>query len=508
MSQILTEPIREFSVKNLKGHNIILGIILLIPVLGIIIGTLVSQSYEKQYESVIIQAIKEKQDVDLSSNQQFINKIKLGVICKNTNLDPAFSELCGQYAQINILTYMSIATLIFATLAFAFIFGIGNFSQQNRDLLFYLFRPGLFIVQICSAILVAANAGILVFSIYFAESFYLGRVHFGLIGILGIIAAIAAISVFIKSFIPIKGTETKVFGKILPKTDYPKIWEFTEELANKIGTTVPNTIIAGMEPSFFVTESKVLCLDGQVNGKTLFISLPFCRAISKNEFTAIVGHEMGHFVGEDTKWSKKFYPIYRGSIETISLLEQSSSSQDNGLIQLAFLPAQFFMSIFITGFEKSEKAISRQRELSADRVGAKITSEKNMASALVKAHVYQHVWNITLEEMKKALSTGQQIINLSKFFSAVCSIVSYANMKNEIGSSHTSHPTDTHPSLSVRLKAMGIELDDVCTDELRIDEADQTIMLIDNVETLEEELSEIEHYKMVQLGQVQPPDQR
>lgn len=59
MSQILTEPIREFSVKNLKGHNIILGIILLIPVLGIIIGTLVSQSYEKQYESVIIQAIKE-----------------------------------------------------------------------------------------------------------------------------------------------------------------------------------------------------------------------------------------------------------------------------------------------------------------------------------------------------------------------------------------------------------------------------------------------------------------
>lgn len=492
--------------KNLKNNILIVGLIIVIPVIGIIVGSLVSHGYEKQYENTMIQIIKEKRGIDIKGNEQLLNKIKLARVCTENNLDSAFSSVCGVYGGLNTLTSVSIATLIFTLLVFIFIKFLGLLSQKSRNLLFYLFRPGLFISQICAAILVVANAGIIVFSIYFAESFYVGKVHIFLIGGLGFVAALAAVSVFIKSLTPIKAVETRVFGKILSKNNYQTVWNFIELLAQQVGTPSPDTIIVGMDPTFFVTESKVICIDGEVTGRTLFISLPFCRAMSIKELSAIIGHEMGHFIGQDTRWSKRFYPIYRGAIETIISLKYSGG--ENGLAQLAFFPALIFMSIFIAAFEKSEKAISRQRELNADSVGVRITSKEDMASALVKAHIYQHVWNFTLDKMKEALSGGQQIINVSNFFSGVCETLPHDFMKDDVGKSHTSHPTDSHPPLSVRLNSMGIALDEVYSNGINCADSEKAIVLIDNAEPIEKELSELEHYKLAQSGQVSVPVQQ
>ncbi len=328
------------NMRNFKNKVFIIGLIIFIPVIGIFTGSLVSHSYEKQYEETMTRFFKEREGIALNEKKELLNKIKLGVICREKNLDSTFASICSEYDQINILTYFSSAILIFTILIFVFIFSLGFLSRQNRNFLFYLFRPGLFISQICAAVLVAANAGILVFSIYLTESFYLGKVHIFLIGGLGLVAGLTAISVFIKSFIPIKDVETRIFGEVLNKDKYPTIWQFIDLLAKKIGTEPPNTIIAGLDPTFFVTEAKVICFNGEIRGRSLFISLPFCRAVTTQEFSAIIGHEMGHFVGKDTKWSKKFYPVYRGSIDTIFSLDYSGSN--NGLAQLAFPSRTYF----------------------------------------------------------------------------------------------------------------------------------------------------------------------
>lgn len=346
--------------------------------------------------------------------------------------------------------------------------------------------------------MVAANAAILVFSIYFAESFYLERVHFGLIGILGLVAGIAAISIFIQSISPIKEAEMRVFGKVLSKDTYPAIWHFVESLAKTIGTEAPNTIIAGMDPTFFVTESKVLCLDGQIQGRTLYLSLPFCRSFTKREFAAIIGHEMGHFIGNDTRWSKRFYPIYRGATNTVLSLDNPDNK--DGLAQFAFLPSLIFMNIFITAFMTSEKAISRQRELNADSVGMNLTSKEDMGTALVKAHIYQHVWIHTQQKMKEHLANGKQITNLSAYFSSICEAIPQDFMKYEIEQTHTAHPTDTHPPLSVRLNSMGIKRDEVYERGIVNINDDPAINLIDEAETLEKELSDLEYYKLGVAG--------
>ncbi|MGD9107585.1 MAG: M48 family metallopeptidase [Gammaproteobacteria bacterium] len=490
--------------RNLKKFLIIMGFIVLIPIIGILVSSLVSNGYEKKYEHTMIQVFKEKRGVDVSHNKAFLNKIKLAKICKYKNLSPAFAGVCGEYNSINKLFYASVATLIFTFLMFLLIYILGLIARNNRNLLFCLFRPGLLISQISTAILVIANAGILVFSIYFAESFYFGSVHVFLIGSLGFVALITAVGVIDKSFRLTKNIEAKVFGKILDKKNYPTIWNFIDVLSKKIGTKSPDAIVAGMDPTFFVTEAKVVCLDGNIRGRTLYLSLPFCRALSKDEFSAIIGHEMGHFIGEDTKWSKKFYPIYNGSIATLYELDYSGS--DNGLAQLACFPAMIFMNIFIFAFAKSEKAISRQRELSADNLGADITSKEKMAAALIKVHAYQYVWQFTQREIVEALSNGQQIINVSKFFSEVCGSVSGDDMKDDVTKSYTSHPIDSHPPLSTRLESMGIKANDFYSEGIANTDSDKAIELIDNVDVIEKELSELEHHRLIRSGVVSVPN--
>lgn len=487
-----------------KSWFILIALFFTIPIIGTATSILVSHSYEKKYESIIIESVKKDKGVDVSENQEFLAKIKLDNICSESTLEEAFTGVCNEYSKMKYLGYASGLTLIFSIFALLLVPTLSKIAKKNRKALFYLFRPGLFLSQIISAILVIANSAIIVFSIYLAESFYTGRVHIYLIGILGLVAVFAALTVCIKALTPIKSAEARVVGKSLKKSDYPTIWKFVESIAERIGTTPPNTIIVGMEPNFFVTEAKVICLDGKIKGKSLYLSLPFCRALTKEELTAIIGHEMGHFIGEDTLWSKKFYPIYRGSTETLYTLYSSSTAEkeenNNGLIQLAFLPALYFMSFFISAFEKAEKEIGREREINADNVGVKITSPIIMAKGLLKAHIYPQAWQFTQEKMKEALANGKQLINASTFFCSVCELLPSDFMKDDVGKISTSHPTDSHPPLSARLNSIGIQLSEIYADGIKLPTVDIAIELIENASKIEEELSEIEHYRLVQSG--------
>ena len=476
---------------------------LAIPIIGIITGTLVSHSYEKEYENIIIDGIKKEKGIDLSNNQDFLTEIKLNNICSQLKIDQDLTPICTEYNQINFLKYGASYTLLFSILALMIVPLLSLCAKKSRKALFYLFRPGLFLTQIISAILVIANSVIIISSIYFAESFYLGRVHVYLITILGLGAAYIALRLCIKALTPIKNAEAIVLGKSLSKDAYPNIWSFVETIANKVGTNPPSTIIVGMDPNFFVTEAKVTCLNCTVKERSLYLSLPFCRTLTEDELAAIIGHEMGHFVGEDTSWSRKFYPIYRGAAETITTLDsQTSEDSNNGLVELALLPAFFYTSFFLLSFEKIEKKFGRERELNADKIGVKITSPQTMATGLLKAHIYPYAWQLTQQEMHNALAEGKQIINISTFFSSICQSISKDFMKDEIGKSNTFHPTDTHPPLSMRLGSIGIELSEIYSDGIKLPVDNIAINLIENAAEIEEELSEVEHYKLVRSGAV------
>ncbi len=152
-----------------------------------------------------------------------------------------------------------------------------------------------------------------------------------------------------------------------------------------MGARPPDAIVAGLEPNFYVTEANVICLDGKLKGRTMFVSLPLCRILSLGEMRAVLGHELAHYKGLDTRFSQRFYPIYRGATQGLVNIA-SGFSEKGGAGQLVLLPAFATLSYFLDSFSESEKAISRERELAADKEAANIDSARNLAIALAKLH--------------------------------------------------------------------------------------------------------------------------
>jgi Zn-dependent protease with chaperone function len=278
-----------------------------------------------------------------------------------------------------------------------------------------------------------------------------------------------------------------VVGSELSREDAPLLWSHVESLATKIGALHPEHIIVGLDPNFFVTEAKVVCLSGDISGRSLYCSLPLCRILSKCEMSAVVGHELGHYKGKDTKFSKRFYPVYRGTTEAIASLHAAGGE---GVHALALIPAIAVLGYFLQCFSLAEHRLGRERELAADAVGAGVTDASTMATALVKVHAFTAYWATLQEAAVTALKQGNIFVNASRTYAETCAQNAGPSALQGIADSHTSHPTDTHPSLGARLKNLQTPLQEVSAAALDLPPTDCAVEYITNYEAKEEEISE------------------
>ncbi len=472
-----------------------------IPVIGWLTSWGIQSRIESNYETAIVDSVQREKGIDIRQHPELMSELALVNRCSDFNETSSYvKRLCSNKSDIATLETVSILTLILSALLIVGILVCGVVGRINRLVLLGAFRIGLWLTQLSVAGLVLGNAALAILTIYWAESWFVGRIHFGLIGVLGFATGITAIRIAIGSFRFAKKAEARVFGKRLGRVDHTQIWSFVETLAKEAGTKPPDHIVVGLEPMFFVTEASVVCLDGTLKGRTLFLSLPFCRILNRKELAAIVGHEMAHFVGFDTSYSRWFFPIYRGATETVHMI---AANMGGGLQSVAFLPPLYMMSFFLSSFARIENDISRGRELAADKLGAMIAGVENMATSLIKVHAYAQVWDYTQGQMKKALEEGKVFNNVSEFFAQIATAVPDEFYKSDLGKCHTQHPTDTHPLLSARLKNLGFDLNSATDQSLKkIEDANRSILLIEKFETVEQDLSEIEHYKLVKSGLV------
>ena len=87
----------------------------------------------------------------------------------------------------------------------------------------------------------------------------------------------------------------KLLGRCLTPQDAPDVWAYIRGLAAEVGCELPDHVVVGLDPTFFVSAGRPVSLWHEcVEGQTLFISLSFARIMTHEEFGAMLGHEFGH----------------------------------------------------------------------------------------------------------------------------------------------------------------------------------------------------------------------
>ena len=468
------------------------GLLLVVPLLGFAVSSAIRGSLNSELRD---QALRQHPNADAAS----LATITVARLCESH--DTRLDGLCETDGHLASLRTASAATALVGLGLIAGIALAGFAAQRNRAALLSLFRPGLYVTAVATTGLIVAHAAIAIAVIYYGESFVADRVHGGIILGVAIGAILGVVGVARSAFGVVRKAESFAIGASVTREAAPRLWEHTASIAGKLGALEPDHVVVGLDPTFFVTEANVSTLDARLKGRTLFCSLPLARILTVDEFTSIVGHELGHFRGEDTKFSEHFYPIYRGTVTAIASLQRAGG---RGAGVLALLPAIAIFGFFLERFSVAEKAHSRERELLADRAGAEATSARIMASALVKVHAFAGVWDGFQRASVEALRGGKRYRNASVTYAQAVGQQARASVLDGIADRHTSHPTDSHPPLSVRLAALGVDVSAVAAEALSVTPTPSAASLFGDLESREEALSE--SYQLLlarQLG-IQP----
>jgi Zn-dependent protease with chaperone function len=425
------------------------------------------------------------------ANSVLLRVITLGVILV---ILPVIGLIGAVMTRMTWLAVLGGIALALGVGLVAVIWLAGLIARTNRVLLVVVFAPLLVFTNLALVPLIALNG--VVATIAVGAIFPIAGVLMGIAALFGVVTMLGrALSLPIarRGVAPVK-------GMVVTPEAQPEVWELVHELAGRVGTAPPANIVIGADPNFFVTQAKVVCLDGELKGRTLFLSLPFCRIMTLDELRAVVAHELGHFRGWDTRFSAVFYPVYRGAVTSLVELGEEVGE---GISGLPLLPAYMVLGLFLDSFSEAEARLSRTRELAADRVSVEAVGPQVTATALVKIHGFSRYWRRALAVMREHIRESRTDLNVGRFFAEAAEEGKDSLwMRKDLDQEEPLHPTDSHPPLSQRLAALQLTIKDVEHGAFTVTPGEPASTLIRDAEALELQLTQVEKQILIESHQV------
>ncbi|WP_159993319.1 M48 family metallopeptidase [Roseomonas sp. 18066] len=341
---------------------------------------------------------------------------------------------------------------------------IGRLGRASRQALlagFGLVRR-LLPAQMAAQILLITAAALLALGFETAGLWHAGSLSQGDIKLMGValFLGLGALVVLVQALRQLRAAwrlftpdPLTVFGRRLDPAQAPGLWTRIEKLAAAAGATPPDHLVVGLTEGFFVTSSDVALQPGEekLEGRTLYLPLPQMAMLDAAESGAIIGHELGHFTGEDTEYSRRFVPIHAGVLRSLEAV--AASEGGNGLNSILTRPALLLGAFFLQQFDHAVHHWSRLREFAADAVGARVTSAPAAASALLRSSAIAPRIHEVLVAARDAPGARGSRDLLAEMLAAA------AERGLDDPSRHLEdrqpHPTDTHPPDSQRLASLG-----------------------------------------------------
>jgi len=367
----------------------------------------------------------------------------------------------------------------------------------NRRAVAIVFPKLVTISLVALSISIVIQGILAVFGLYELQKEIAGQWYPVATGALGLGAAVVAFSI-ISAVMKIR-LKPEMFQRAVEVTreEQPNLWRFVDSIAKVTAAPAPKNILLGLEPTFYATAANVTALSSgsTVTGETLYLSLPLMRLFNEDELRAVVGHELGHFKGEDVAYTMKFAPVYRAlgtAIDDVRAAEQVLS-----------LPALALLGFIHSTFESSEKGISRDREFRADEIGASVGGAKNLISALLKLSVFGGFWPDLRNKVIDHVDMGRPVSNMSSLYASAVSFDADKEKATEFArqcaDSRIHHPTDSHPTLGQRMDKLHVGSG--IYDEVQLGLPPVAASkLIEGLKELEERLTVDEQQWLVALG--------
>jgi Zn-dependent protease with chaperone function len=371
----------------------------------------------------------------------------------------------------------------------------------NRRWLAIVF-PGLVRFSLVAlSVIVLAQVAILLFAAYLGSSFAAASVPGFLPALIGFGGLLVGLVLFKHALTMGRKLQSHVAGRLLEGQAHAQVHDIVASVARRLGARPPDNIVVGLDPTFFATSADVLLLGHPqpLQGETLFLSLPLCRLLTLEEMTAIIGHELAHFRGEDTLYSLRFAPVYVG---LMSAFYSMARARHWGL-RLAAIPATALLAFMLDVFSRNESQIQRNREIEADHAATEVASAEAFGLALMKVAAFAPLWGVCVREsidrLRKGLATKNLSIAFAQYIQNDLDKEELATRIDDMMRTRIAHPTDSHPSVAERLAAIGGGIPQYDAGTL-LAAVDGSVAALGDVDEIETELTAQWHDFLIKAG--------
>ncbi len=355
--------------------------------------------------------------------------------------------VCGNFARLRWGGKLSIGLVGLIAAATASMLALNRWARSSPNALIRGYRLGWTVAMTASTVQLLLLIPLLIYGIFEFGVLLANRFSPTLliaIALGGGIALFGCMKILFRK-VPLQFQEP-MSREITPQ-ESPELWETVRVAAQRLGTTPPDRIIVGMKPNFYVTELAVAHGSGRTEGRTLFLSHTLLKLLSEEEILSIIGHELGHFIGDDTRLTREFYPLRHKVLATLAILSHSG---------VAGITSGAFLSFFGRCFAETEQRASRSRELLADQQGGALVSPRTLVRALVKLQA-------SVEALSRELvspADREAPLPLDQALAATVreKLVHDSAFWSELLEKQLPHPLDSHPPLHERVEALGERL--------------------------------------------------
>lgn len=427
-------------------------LVFLVPVLSYFFFHHAQDRFDDQIRTAIIEQIRADRTLTEEKRAQliaFFTETPFSQLLDNEQLAQALpTETRFHYATFRWMMWLAIGSVL-ASFAVFVVAGICVALSLHSQFVQYLsLSVGWYVLRLFGAAQVALQGILLVALSYWVTALWFHFYSIKLILVVGIMAVMAVCVVIAAIFRRIKENFVVEGQVIAPDTAGP-VWSELRRICEKVGTEPPDQIIVGIDDNFFVSEQPVTVGGQTYHGRTLFVSLSLLKQLQGSEAEAVLAHEMAHFSGQDTLYSRKIAPLLTRYDHYLAALHSGGVTR----------PVFYFMLCFRALYQLSLGKRSRQREFRADQIAVETTSARAVAGALLRTVAYSKYRKDVEQDFFKQERTLESANVCERIEQGFRQYAACFASSPDIGQLAPAHPFDSHPPLSQRLEAIGIPLE-------------------------------------------------
>jgi Zn-dependent protease with chaperone function len=263
---------------------------------------------------------------------------------------------------------------------------------------------------------------------------------------LGLIAGVVAVAVLRAAFVVERRGDDAPDGVLVSRQDEPELWALVDEVSAELGVQAPDDLRLVEDANAFVHQDTRLL--GLVGGRRhMGIGLPLLHVLTVDQLRGVVGHELGHYAGGDTRVSAL---VHRAGATVARTSEHLAPQSFLGRLFAAY--ARLYARVSLR--------VRRRQELRADAGSVRVVGREAHVRALVEVRAAAAAWDFLVSRYVRPLwQTGAAPQDLYAGYRRLLADPTRRSQLDEVRTSATQEeaddPYDSHPSLAAWVEHVG-----------------------------------------------------